>query len=66
MPMVVFAEEYSCSFASRTCEYEKLTNRFSIYVKKVSLLENKEEVGDTDRTVTIKFSNLWEMKWHKK
>lgn len=36
------------------------------YVKKVSLLENKEEVGDTDRIVTIRFSNLWEMKWHKK
>ena len=66
LPRVVPAEEYSCSFASRTCEYEKLTNRFSIYVKKVSLLENKEEVGDTDRTVTIRFSNLWEMKWHKK
>lgn len=39
---------------------------FCHYVKKVSLLENKEEVGDTDRIVTIRFSNLWEMKWHKK
>ena len=34
---------------------------FCHYVKKVSLLENKEEVGDTDRIVTIRFSNLWEM-----
>lgn len=66
LPGVAPAEEYSCSFASRTCEYEKLTNRFSIYVKKISLLENKEEVSDTDKIVTIRFSNLWEMKWHKK
>lgn len=66
LPEIAPAEEYRCSFASETCEYEKLTNRFSIYVTKISFLDNKEEAGDTDGIVTIRFSNLWEMKWHKK
>lgn len=66
LPDVEPAEEYKCSFASRTCEYEKLTNRFSIYVKKISFLDNEEEKDDADQIVTIRFSNLWKMKWHKK
>lgn len=66
LPEVAPAEEYSCSFASRTCEYEKLTNRFSIYVTKISFLDSEKEADDMDRIVTIRFSNLWEMKWHKK
>lgn len=66
LPEVAPAEEYSCSFASETCEYEKLTNRFSIYVTKISFLDSEKEADDANRIVTIRFSNLWEMKWHKK
>ena len=66
LPEVAPAKEYRCSFASRTCEYEKLTNRFSIYVTKISFPDNEEEADDADRIVTIRFSNLWEMKWYKK
>ena len=51
---------------SETCEYEKLTNRFSIYVTKISFLDSEKEADDANRIVTIRFSNLWEMKWHKK
>ena len=47
-------------------EYEKLTNRFSIYVTKISFLDSEKEADDANRIVTIRFSNLWEMKWHKK
>ena len=28
--------------------------------------EASKEADDVDRIVTIRFSNLWEMKWHKK
>ncbi len=66
LPEVAPAEEYRCSFASRTCEYEKLINRFSIYVTKISFLDSEKEADDANRIVTIRFSNLWEMKWHKK
>ena len=66
LPEVAPAEEYRCSFASETCEYEKLTNRFSIYVTKISFLDSEKEADDANRIVTIRFSNLWEMKWHKK
>ena len=66
LPEIAPAEEYRCSFASRTCEYEKLTNRFSIYVTKISFPDNEEEADDADRIVTIRFSDLWEMKWYKK
>lgn len=54
-------ETYRCMFTSKTCEYEEMSNQFSVVV---TYMEDDVNEGET-REVILHFKELWEVKWER-
>lgn len=56
------SEKYRCWITSQTCEYEEMSNRFSVGI---TFMEDDVNEDET-REVILHFKELWEVKWERK